>query len=164
MRADYLSDDDFAVVYRLLMPQNALIMRVCRHTGLRVGDVLALRTEQLSRQFWVTEHKTGKRRRVNLPDTLLDEIRAQAGELWAFPGRSGAPKTRQAVWKDLKRAARAMRLKVNLGTHSARKAYAVELYRRYGDMARVERALNHADVSTTYLYAMADQVHTRLRR
>ena len=52
------------------MPQNRLIARVCLHTGLRVGDVVALRTQEIGQQFMVREAKTGKRRRVGLPENL----------------------------------------------------------------------------------------------
>lgn len=139
------------------MPGNRLVMRVCLHTGLRIGDVLALRTAQIKPRFWVTEQKTGKRRAVGLPEALRADILAQAGEVWAFPGRNPEkPRTRQAVWKDVKRAARAFRLPQNVGTHSARKVYAVEMLREYGDLERVRRALNHDNVATTLIYALAD--------
>ena len=95
----------------------------------------------------VTEAKTKKRRRV------------QAGPEWAFPGkRPGTHKTRQAVWADVKRAARAFRLPQNVAPHSLRKVYAVELLERYGDIQRVQRALNHSSIETTLIYAMADKL------
>ena len=56
----------------------------------------------------------------------------------------------------MKRAAKAFRLPINVGTHSARKFYAVELMRKYGDIDRVRRALNHDSETVTLLYAMAD--------
>lgn len=141
------------------MPQNRLICRVCLHTGLRVGDVVALRTDQLGPQFMVTEAKTKKRRRVGLESGLLDSIKRQAGPVWAFPGRKpGTHKTRQAVWADMKRAARAFRLPQNVGPHSLRKVYAVDLLARYGDIRRVQRALNHSGVEVTMIYAMADKL------
>lgn len=57
----------------------------------------------------------------------------------------------------MKRAAKAFRLPVNVGPHSARKVYAVELLRKYGDIDRVRRALNHNSEVITLLYAMADK-------
>ena len=144
-------------VLALLMPQNALICEVALHTGLRIGDVLALRTAQVKRQFYVTEAKTRKRRRVNLPERLLARIRAQAGEEWAFPGaKPGRPKTRQAVWRDVKRAAKALRIPANIAPHSLRKRYAVNLYQSTGDVEAVRRALNHDSPVVTMLYAMSD--------
>ena len=71
--------------------------------------------------------------------------------------RTGKPHTRQAVWKDVKRAARAFRLPQNVGPHSARKVFAVELLAKYGDLERVRRALNHSSDTVTMIYAMADR-------
>ena len=146
-------------VLAALMPQNRLIARVCLHTGLRVGDVVSLRTQDIGLQMMVTEAKTKKRRRGGLTASLLAAIRAQAGPGWAFPGkRPGTHKTRQAVWADVKRAARAFRLPQNVAPHSLRKVYAVELLERYGDIQRVQRALNHSSIETTLIYAMADKL------
>lgn len=149
-------------VFAALTPGNRLVCRVAVHTGLRVGDVLRIRTEQLGTQFWVTEQKTGKRRRVNLPKALVEDIKAQAGPEWAFPGtRSpGKPRTRQAVWADVKRAARAFRMPQNVGVHSLRKRYAVEqLEHSRGNFERVRKLLNHRDMATTMIYAMSYQLY-----
>ena len=120
---------------------------------------MARKTADLGLQFMVAEAKTGKRRRVGLPAALLRAVQAQAGPVWAFPGRKpGTHKTRQAVWADVKRAARAFRLPQNVGPHSLRKVYAVELLGRYSDIGRVQRALNHSTRETTLIYAMADKL------
>lgn len=166
MKTEYLLNREVDGVLATLMPANALVMRVALHTGLRVGDVLALKTAQLAPRFWVTESKTGKRRQIGLPEPLLSDLKKCAGELWVFPGKD--PKnhrTRQAVWKDVKRAAKAMRLPQNVGPHSARKVYAVELMQKYGDIERVRRALNHGSESVTMIYALADkQLESKSRR
>lgn len=141
----------------LLTPENRLVMRTCLYTGLRISDVLQLRPQQLKSHFWVTEQKTGKRRQVGLPEPLLSDLKQAAGRFWVFPGKEpGKHRCRQTVWKDVKRAARAMRLTQNVGPHSARKVYAVELMRKYGDIDKVRRALNHDSETVTLIYAMAD--------
>ena len=101
-----------------------------------------------------------------MPEPLLSELKAQAGEHWVFPGRDPRNhRTRQAVWKDMKRAAKAFRLPANIGPHSARKVYAVELRNKYGDIDRVRRALNHDSEVVTLIYAMADyQLQNKNRR
>ncbi len=158
MRTEYLLNREVELVLAALMPANALALRTALRTGLRIGDVLLLRPEQLKPRFWVTEQKTGKRRQVGLPGPLLADLRSEAGEHWVFPGRDPVKhRTRQAVWKDMKRAAKAFRLPVNIGPHSARKVYAVELMRKYGDIDRVRRALNHNSETVTLLYALADK-------
>jgi site-specific recombinase XerD len=110
--------------------------------------------------MWVKESKTGKKKQVGLPGELLERVQAQAGEVWAFPSRTDPSKhrCRQAVWADVKRAAKAFRLPQNVGTHSMRKVYAVELMAKYGDIEKVRRALNHDSETTTMIYAMADKL------
>ena len=166
MTTDYLLHRDVDEVLAMLMPGNALVMRVALHTGLRVGDVLALRTEQLAPRFWVTESKTGKRRQIGLPEPLLSDLKSHAGEKWVFPGRNPEKHhTRQAVWKDVKRAATAFRLRQNVAPHSARKVYAVDLLKKYGDIAKVKKALNHSSEAVTLIYAMADaQLEAKYKR
>jgi len=157
VKAEYPLGREVELILAALMPANALALRVALHTGLRIGDVLRLKPEQLKSRFWITEQKTGKKRQIGLPEKLLQVLRENAGEYWVFPGRNPENhRTRQAVWKDMKRAAKAFRLPINVGTHSARKFYAVELMRKYGDIDRVRRALNHDSETVTLLYAMAD--------
>lgn len=161
MKTEYLLHREVEHVLAALMPVNRVVMRVCIHTGLRVGDVLALRTDQIAPRFWVTEQKTKKRRIVGLPADLLADMRKIAGNKYVFE-HSNDPerhRTRQAVWKDVKRAARAFRLPQNVAPHSARKVYAVDLLAKYGDIAKVQRALNHSGPSVTMIYAMADQLY-----
>ena len=157
MKTEYLLNREVDYVLAALMPSNRLVCQVCLHTGCRLGDVLALKTEQLAPRFWITEQKTGKRRLVGLPAPLLDLLREQAGKEWVFPGRDPRKhRSRQAVWKDVKRASVAFRLPQNVGPHSFRKVYAVDLMRKYGDIERVRRALNHSSMTVTMIYAMAD--------
>lgn len=161
MKTEYLLHREVEHVLAALMPVNRVVMRVCIHTGLRVGDVLALRTDQIAPRFWVTEQKTKKRRIVGLPSDLLVDMRKIAGKKYVFEHRNDPERhrTRQAVWKDVKRAARAFRLPQNVAPHSARKVYAVDLLAKYGDIAKVQRALNHSGPSVTMIYVMADQLY-----
>lgn len=157
-RTEYLLQREVDMILAALTPENRLVMRTAFATGLRVGDVLALKPERLKPHFWVTEQKTGKKRQVGLPEPLLSDLKKNAGQWWVFPGRDPRKhRTRQAVWKDVKRAARAFRLPQNVGPHSARKVYAVDLMKRYGDIDRVRRALNHNSETVTLIYALADQ-------
>ncbi len=162
MKTEYLLNREVDRVLAALMPVNRLVMRVALHTGLRVGDVLALRTASLAPRFWVTEQKTGKRKLVGLPKELLEELRDQAGYVWVFEHQADPEKhrTRQTVWKDVKRAAKAFRLPQNVAPHSFRKVYAVKLLEKYGDIEKVRRNLNHSSETVTMIYAMADQLFT----
>lgn len=166
MTTEYLLDREVEQVLDLLTDENRLVMRVLLHTGLRITDALLLKPEQLKPNFWITEQKTGKRRQVGLPQPLLDDLKLAAGKWWVFPGTDPKKhRSRQAVWKDVKRAAEAARLTCNAAPHSARKVYAVKLLEQYGDIERVRRALNHGGIEVTLIYAMADKrLHSKARR
>ncbi len=172
MKTEYLLMEQVERVLSLLTPDNRLVMRVALHTGLRVSDILCLKKTDLDKgqQFWITEMKTGKKKKIALPRQLWQELRGQSGGEWVFQNRLDETRhrSRQAVWKDIKRAQKALRLPQNAGCHSMRKVYAVELMRRYGDIERVRRALNHDRPATTMIYAMADTLmkakHRKTRR
>ncbi len=158
MTTEYLLQREVENVLDLLTYENRLVVRLLLHTGLRISDALALRPEQLKPNFWITEQKTGKRRQVGIPQPLLNDLLENSGKCWVFEGeRPGKPRTRQAVWKDVKRAAAACRLTQNVAPHSFRKVYAVGLLEKYGDIERVRRALNHGGLAVTLIYAMADK-------
>lgn len=158
MRTEYLLQKEVERVLDLLTYENRLVLRVLLHTGIRISDALQLKPEQLKPNFWITEQKTGKRRQIGLPEPLLSDLLGNSGKHWVFPGSDPTKhRTRQAVWKDVKRAAAALRLTANAAPHSARKVYAVELLQKYGDIDRVKRALNHSGLEVTLIYAMADK-------
>lgn len=165
--ADYVPRDELGHVYAALMPANRLACQVSEATGLRIGDVLALRTEQLRKgqRITVRECKTGKSRRVYIRRDLWSQLLAQAGQEWVFEGRTDPAKhrTRQAVWADLKRAAKAFRLPQQVSPHSLRKVYAAGLWEESGDLGKVGKALNHSPwhPETTMIYAMAAELYRR---
>ena len=164
MRADYIDPEVMEHVLAALMPANALAIRVSMATGLRISDVLEITTEQARRGRWtVHEGKTGKGRRVRLPAVLQAAMLAQAGHIYVWEGRSDGRKhrTRQAVYKDIRRAATAYRLKEHVSPHTARKMYAVDSLRKYGSLAKVQRLLNHESEAVTMVYALADELTER---
>ena len=80
-----------------------------------------------------------------------------------FEGRLDGRKhrTRQAVFKDIKRAAAAFGLKRNVAPHSLRKIYAVDEFEKTGNLKKVQKLLNHSDEAVTILYAMANVIGNR---
>lgn len=173
MRADYIAGDTLRLLLTALMPANRRALEVSEATGLRIGDVLAIRTADMRRQRWtVQESKTGKGKRVYVPHKLWRECMQYAGEAYVWPSRNDPHRhrTRQAVYKDLRRVAGMYRLdgrklQEHVSPHTVRKVYAVEQYRRTGSMAKVRALLNHSNEAVTMLYAMADMLtDKRLRR
>lgn len=157
LKSEYVPRGELETVLRLLMPGNRAAVQLCADTGLRIGDALAIKRADLAQRITVTEQKTGKRRTVRISKRLLGQLQALPvnGE-WLFPGRDPVKhRTRQAVWADLHRAAKACRVSEHLSPHSARKIYASEMYQRTGNLDKVRRALNHTDDAVTMIYALA---------
>ena len=163
LRTTYADRAQMSHVLAALMPENRVIVRVCMATGLRVSDVLQLRTADLKRRQTVRESKTGKTRRIQWPAALYEEMERGAGKYWVFEGRNDPKKhrQRQTVWRDIKRAeavfkrSGSLSRKQNLGTHTARKIAAVDAYHK-GGLPAAQKLLNHSDPLITRLYALAD--------
>lgn len=138
--------------------ENALALRTSLETGLRIGDVLALKVEDLQgRTITYTAQKTNKSGKAVVSVDLANRLRKIAGKRFVFEGRSGdKPRTRQAVWKDVKQATRDI-FEENVAPHSARKTFAVEDFQAHG-LPHTQKALQHDRVDTTMLYAFADML------
>lgn len=137
--------------------ENALALRLSLETGLRIGDCLALTPAQLQGQtISYTAQKTGKRGKKRITADLANRLRKISSKKFIFEGRNGnKPRTRQAVWKDVKKASAIAKIEGNFSPHSARKTYAVEEFHAKG-FNEVQKELQHDRAETTMLYAYSD--------
>lgn len=141
-----------------------LALLIALETGFRIGDVVSLTFREAMGICPVFEQKTGKPRHCELPCYLkggITERFYEAGcdySAFVFPSKKkpGAHIHRTTIYRALKRAAGDLRLQVS--PHTTRKIYAVELYRKTGDVEAVREALNHDNLSTTLLYCFADRL------
>lgn len=167
MRSDWVQPALLDHILAALTPPNELALRVSMATGLRIDDVLHIKAQQIEkgRRFTVTERKTGKKRRVYIPEFLHEAMLRQSGRFYVWENRLDPkqPRTRQAVWKDLKRAAKLFRVSdsLNVTPHTARKVFAVEAFAKYGRVDRVRDLLNHGDEGVTALYLMSEALTAR---
>ena len=163
MKSKAVEQESLGAILRLLTTQNRLACLTSVATGLRVGDVLRIKTADLQKErFTVQESKTGKRKTVSLPNELKNELLKNSGAVYVFPNRltGKRTRTRQAVWKDLNRCSKLLKLK-GLSPHSMRKTYARTL-KAYGvSDYRIQKALNHSSPIITQLYTMAEELELR---
>jgi len=164
MRSEWTTDENIKLLLAALMPPNRLAIEVSMHTGLRIGDVLSITRQQAEKGRWtVTESKTGKHRRVRLTKALQGRMLAQAGKIFVWPNRitETRHRSRQAVYKDVVRAANAFRLKAHITPHSARKIYAVHRLDKTGSLEAVRKDLGHDRDATTMIYALSREMAVR---
>lgn len=158
MRTDYLNPQLYNRLYAVMTYDNVLALRISLETGLRIDDVLSIRTEQIrGRTIRGIAEKTGKPYKKVISNDLASRLRALNRQGYIFPHRTkkNAHRTRQAVWSNMKKAADLLGVKLNAAPHSARKTYAVELLNDKGIDA-VQRELQHDRISTTMLYAFSN--------
>jgi integrase len=161
MRSEYVSSEVMELALKKMSPDNALAVRLSLATGLRIGDCLKCRVDELrdGKLFYVAQ-KTGKIGTAVIGSKLEKELRLNSGGgVWCFPGRDGTkPRTRQAVYIDLKKCAKELGIEENLTPHSARKVFAVEELKSKS-FAEVQEELQHTDGNVTMLYACADKLN-----
>lgn len=161
MRSKYISDAYVKLLEGQLKREEWLPLEVARQTGLRIGDVVALRRADLEgNTIHYVAQKTSKAGSAEISAELSAELRSRRSRRskWLFPSPKNPREhlTRQACWARVKRACERLGVPPDgVSPHSMRKAYAVELYKREGLQA-ASRALQHDRAATTELYVMSD--------
>lgn len=167
IRSDFLETDALSALLWSLTPDNKVVCEVALATGWRIDDVLELKYEQVQRArqmkrhgITITERKTGKKSTRYFSKQMLAKMEIVHGRYWVFEGARDWRKhrTRQAVFLDLKRAAKRFNVRLNLSPHSLRKNYAVYLRRQGKSLPEIQKQLNHDSLTTTLLYALADEL------
>jgi integrase len=166
MRTDYIEPELYKLIYLHMTYDNALALEVSLSTGLRIGDVLKVRPSDLqSDGLHFVAEKTGKSGIAPISRRLADKLRSNGNDWWCFPHRDSPRlkhRTRQAVWKDVKRAAEIVRSSGllddrNVAPHSGRKTFAVVDKAAHG-AAHAQEALQHSSRATTEIYTEADKL------
>jgi site-specific recombinase XerD len=113
----------------------------------------------------ITERKTKKRSSKVISAELRERLLEQAGNIYIFQGRDDYRKhrTRQAVFTDLKKAAKRFNIKLSLSPHSLRKNYAVYLRKQGKTIEEIQQELNHDNTATTMIYVFSDELHNKYR-
>ena len=140
------------------------MLEVLYASGLRVSELCSLERSNISLEQGVLRvlGKGNKERLVPLGDAarqwlqryLLEarpELPDPRGQ-YVFPGRTGAPMTRQTFWHRLKQIAQVAGIHGDLSPHTLRHAFATHLVNHGADLRVVQLLLGHEDLSTTQIY------------
>lgn len=121
MRSEWVPKGEICHILAGLQPQNRLACEISLFTGLRINDVLNLKPAQIAKgRFTVREEKTGKTKFIRLNKDLQTRALSYAGQHFVFEHRLNGRlhRTRQAVFKDLRKSAVFSRLK-NISARTA---------------------------------------------
>lgn len=163
MKSGYIEKGDFLRIISTMPYDHQTVLLLCVETGLRLSDVLGLTYLQAFGEKPVIERKTGKTCTLDLPSSARMVLLSRQIYLGAadadlvFPGaKAGKSIHRTTIYRSLKKAAAGFR--ANVTPHTARKVFAVELFRKTGDIELVRNSLRHDYQSTSLLYAFADKL------
>jgi len=137
--------------------RNLLLFDIGINTGLRIGDIVRLRIEDVKGRSYVIvkEGKTDKPRRVYLNSIMADisdYLENKPSEGWLFPSRKGNGhiSTTQA-YRILAKVADLLG-RNDIGTHTLRKTFGYHYYRKTKDVATLMTIFNHSSQSVTKRY------------
>lgn len=144
--------------------RDAALVAVASGFGLRIGDALALRWEDvldetgdIRRQVRIREQKTGKERLVRVfpfvRKALADWLAAAPRDTgYIFPGRDGGHLSRKTAWAMLKKTADAMGIRQHISPHSLRKAFCDYVYENTRDPVETARITGHSNPAQLLRY------------
>ncbi|MEI3596734.1 tyrosine-type recombinase/integrase [Oceanobacillus sp. MO10714A] len=152
--------------------RNLLLFNIGINTGLRIGDIITLRIEDVKGRtsLAISEGKTDKKRIINLAHLMAEisdyiESIGEPTEGWLFPSRKGDNhiSTTQA-YRILTTAAESIG-RDDIGTHTLRKTFGYHYYRQYNDLVMLSDIFNHSSQAITrrYIGIRADEINNSLR-
>ena len=142
--------------------RNRCMINLFLNTGLRLSEMLALKWKDINLmtgQLKIIDGKGGNDRIIWINDDMLQEVCnwredqfENLGKVeYVFSTREGKrlkdSDIRQMVYKYSEKA-----LSKRISPHILRHTYATDLYRQTKDIRLVQKALGHADLSTTMIY------------
>lgn len=143
--------------------RNHTMIKLFLNSGLRISEMVDLKWKcinLMTGQLKVVQGKGNKDRIIWINDIMLEELQAwredQCKKLGApteyvFSNREGERLVERDVREMInKYSMKALNKKVN--PHTLRHSYATDLYRETKDIRLVQKALGHADLSTTMIY------------
>ena len=150
--------------------RNRLIFVFGINTGLRVSDILGLNVEDVKDKNYVEirEKKTGKYKRfplnTKLKSLIKDYLSYERNKTYSltdyeplFLGKKHCRLDRSQVYRFLNEACNELGIPANVGTHTMRKSFGYHFYRKYNDIALLQKILNHSSPSITLRYIGIEQ-------
>ena len=144
-------------------PRDWLLFLAGTNSGLRISDLLPLRSGDVQGQHLVIkEKKTRKRKWIRITPKLARGFREYTAglqdQVFLFRSRQGGnvPICRARAYQILRQAARAHGLD-HIGTHTLRKTFGYHFYRQTKDVALLQEIFNHSDPAVTLRYIGVNQ-------
>lgn len=153
-------------------PKHRAVVMVLYSAGLRIGEALRLRVQDIDSErglIFVRDGKGRKDRMVMLAQVTLDELRSYARlerpHHWLFPGeRRDRHMHPRSIQRAVGIAANAAGIRKKVTPHTLRHSFATHLLEEGTDLRYIQRLLGHKKSTTTEIYThVADRDLSRIR-
>jgi site-specific recombinase XerD len=148
--------------------KHSLMLKLCYGMGLRVSEVVNLKISDIdsgNMQVLVERGKGKKDRYVNLPESILGDLRAYYREYrpgnYLFEGQGGGKYSIRSVQNVFKAAMQKANINKDVGIHGLRHSFATHLLESGTDISHIQQLLGHNSVQTTMTYAKVAQKNLR---
>lgn len=127
--------------------------------GLRVSEIVNLKITDIDSdrmKVLVSRGKGKKDRYVNLPVSILDELRQYYKDYkpkeYLFEGRYGGAYSKRSAQAVFKNTMQKAGIRKKIGIHGLRHSYATHLLELGTDISLIQKLLGHNNIKTTLLY------------
>lgn len=147
-----------------------LLVMLGFNTALRIGDLCALRVKDVRgrERVRIIAEKTDKMSNIKLQtaaQAAIDKaLRGRDADDYVFQSRQRSrkdgrrkPVSRQRCYDIVKEIARQAGFEERVGCHTMRKTFAWNFYQTSGDLAELQKVLNHSSQEATIHYLGLDQ-------
>lgn len=135
------------------------MLKLCYGLGLRVSEIVNLKIKDIdsnSMQVFIEQAKGKKDRYVNLPESILPQLRTYFIEykpkIYLFEGQYGGQYSSRSAQQVFRNALLKANINKTVGIHSLRHSFATHLLEQGTDIRFIQELLGHSDIKTTLIY------------
>lgn len=144
-------------------PRDLLLFTIGTNCGLRVSDILSLNVEDVRGKNYIqlTEKKTGKFKKfpinVKLKPMLEEFTKGKFADDPLFMTKFKNRLSRVTAYYTIRLACEEANLEENFGTHTMRKTFGYHHYKKFKDVAMLQKIFNHSSPMVTLRYIGIEQ-------
>ena len=143
--------------------RDLLMFTIGTNCGLRISDILALNVGDVKGKnfIYIVEKKTGKYKKFPINaklKPLFEEFTAgRADDEPLFMTKFQNRLSRVTAYYTIRNACEQANLEEHFGTHTLRKTFGYHHYKKYKDVALLQKIFNHSSPSVTLTYIGIEQ-------
>ena len=133
------------------------------NSGLRISDILKLNVEDVKNKEFliISEQKTGKFKKIPINENLKAILQKFTAGRYPkeplFVSKHNNRMNRIRAYEIIKQACAFVNLEANIGTHTLRKTFGYHHYRKFKDIAMLQKIFNHSNSDITLKYIGIEQ-------